>query len=254
MLSVLSTPWTNPATIQLAARSAIRSTSWCISWTAGSSRPGAFRRWHRARKLCQAIVDQLRHVIAFFQRQQPLEGADADVAMAQSRHHRRAGRAGFVAAGQRLAGLHHAEGLRSVDAERFEHFGGEDFAHRAFQRQPAVARARLHGVWPDPLVPDPKPVLAIAQLRVKEAAAVADLGIARGIGARDSAGPAARAVCYRVGRTGRNGAPTPRPSVRPIRRSPHAGRCGSAAAFAGSPPRRPDRQSSRPAKPGVSGR
>ena len=56
-----------------------------------------------------------------------------------------AGRRGLVAAHQLFAGLDEAERLRGVDAERLEHFGGEDLAHAALQRQPAVGGARPGG-------------------------------------------------------------------------------------------------------------
>ena len=108
---------------------------------------------------------------------QPLEGADADMAVAEPGQHRRAGRRGLVAALQLLAGLEQREGLRGVDAERLEHLGREHLAHAALQRQPPVAeaavgrRARALGAEVE------QPAAVVAQLGEQEAAAVADVGI-----------------------------------------------------------------------------
>ena len=93
----------------------------------------------RAGELRQAIVDQLNHMIALLQGQQALEGADADMSVAEPRQHGGAGWRGLVAAFELLAGFDHRKGLRRVHAERFEHFGRQDLAHRAFQRQPSIA-------------------------------------------------------------------------------------------------------------------
>ena len=97
--------------------------------------------------------------------------------MAQPDQHRRARRRGLVAAHQLLAGLDHREGLAGVDAQRLEHLGGEDLAHRAFQRQPPVGGAAPRR-RPEPLVPrsSSRPC-AIAQLGEQEPAPVADLGV-----------------------------------------------------------------------------
>ena len=91
----------------------------------------------------EAIADELPDILDLAEEGEPLERADADMAMAKARQHRRAGRRGLVAALERLAGLEQGEALRGVDAERLEHFGREHFAHAAFQRQPAVGVAAV---------------------------------------------------------------------------------------------------------------
>ncbi len=77
-----------------------------------------------------------------------------------------------------FAGFDQAESLGGVDAERLQHFGRENFAHAALERQPAVALARP-GRAPAALgaeIEQP-PVLGVAQLREQKAAAVAEIGI-----------------------------------------------------------------------------
>ena len=69
---------------------------------------------------------------------QALEAADADMAVRQPDKHRRTRRRRLVMALQRLASLDHRECLRRVHAQRLEHLGGENFPHRALQRQPPV--------------------------------------------------------------------------------------------------------------------
>ena len=110
--------------------------------------------------------------------EQALEAADADVRMAEPDEHRRAGRRGLVAAHQLLAGLDQAEGFRGVDAERLQHLGGEDFAHAALQRQPAVGGARPGRAAAALGAEIEQPaVLEIVHLGEEEAAAVAELGV-----------------------------------------------------------------------------
>ena len=93
----------------------------------------------RAGELRQAIVDQLFHVIALLQGQQALEGADADMSVAEPRHRGGAGGRGLVAALKLLAGFDYRKSLRRIHAERFEHLGGQNLPHRALQRQPPIA-------------------------------------------------------------------------------------------------------------------
>jgi hypothetical protein len=116
-------------------------------------------------------------VIRLFQHQQPLEAADADMAVAQPRQHGGAGGRRLVAAPQRLAGFHHAEGFGGVDAQRLEHLGGQNFAHRAFQRQPPVARAAPWGGAAALGAQIEQPPFAIEHLRKQKAAPVAQLGV-----------------------------------------------------------------------------
>src|SRR5690606_22447733 len=62
--------------------------------------------------------------------------------MAQPRQHRRSRRGGLVAAIELLTGLDQRKALGCIGAQRFQHFGGEHFAHAALERQPPVATAR----------------------------------------------------------------------------------------------------------------
>ena len=82
-------------------------------------------------------------LVGLAEESEPLERADADVAVAEPRQHRRAGRRGLVAALQRLAGLEQREALRGVDAQRFEHLGRQHLADPALERQPAVGVAAV---------------------------------------------------------------------------------------------------------------
>ena len=106
-----------------------------------------------------------------------LEGADADMAVAEPGQHRRARRRGLVAAHQLLAGLEQGEGLRRVDAQRLEHLGRQHLAHAALQRQPAVAEAAVGRLARALGAEVEQAVRVVAQLGEQEAAAVADLGI-----------------------------------------------------------------------------
>ena len=82
-------------------------------------------------------------ILGVVEESEPLEGADADVAVAEARQYRRAGRRRLVTALQFLAGLEQSEALRRVDAERFEHLGREHLADPALERQPAVGVAAV---------------------------------------------------------------------------------------------------------------
>ena len=149
--------------------------------------------------------------------EQALEAADPDVRVAEPDEHRRAGRRGLVAAHQLLAGLDQAEGLRRVDAERLQHLGGEDLAHAAFQRQPAVGGARPGRAAAALGAEIEQPaVLEVVHLREQEAAPVAELGI---VAAELVAVIAQRQrlveSCRAAARSGRNGRSIPRPSARP---------------------------------------
>ena len=145
---------------------------------------------------------------------------------------------------ERLAGLDQREGLRGVDAERLEHLGGEDLAHAALQRQPAVAaarpgrRARALGAEVEQAAVD-----EVAHLGEEEAAAVAEVGVVdaelvavvaqrqrlgEAAGQRLEAAEVAGSSRRRRGRRGRS--------------APPSGRCGSAAASRGRRPGGPGRR------------
>ena len=100
--------------------------------------------------------------------------------MRQADEHRRAGRAGLVAALQRLASFHQREGARGRNAQGFQHRRGEHLANAALQRQPAVAVARprraartLGGEVEQPAAGR----LRLPQLGEQEATAVAEVGV-----------------------------------------------------------------------------
>ena len=99
------------------------------------------------------------------------------MAVLEADQHRGAGGGGLVIAFERLAGLDQREGLRGLDAERLEHLGGEDLAHPALQRQPAVAEAAIGGLTRTLGAEIEQAAAGISELREQEAAAVADIGI-----------------------------------------------------------------------------
>jgi hypothetical protein len=112
-----------------------------------------------------------------FQRHQALETADADMPMRQPHQHGGASRAGLVTAMEMLAGFDHGEGFRGVGAQRFQHGGGQNLAHRAFQRESPVA---LSAPWRDARSLGAKvhqPPGAIAHLGKEEAAPITQIGI-----------------------------------------------------------------------------
>ena len=119
----------------------------------------------------------MRDIVGLVERGEALEGADPDMAVLEADEDGRAGRGGLVAALERLAGLDQREGLRGLDAERFEHLGGEQLAHAALQRQPAVAEAAVGRLARALGAEIEEPAVRVAQLREQEAAAVADVGI-----------------------------------------------------------------------------
>ena len=71
-----------------------------------------------------------------------LEGPEADVAVRQPHHDRRAGRRRLVVALQRLAGLDQRQDAAGRNPQAFQHGGGQDLAHPALQRQPPVPAPR----------------------------------------------------------------------------------------------------------------
>ena len=125
----------------------------------------------------EAICDELVHQRLILLVGDALKCADPDMAMIQSGHHRRPRRRGFVAARQFLAGFDNRKCLRSVDAERLEHFGRQNFADRTLQGQPAIAgpapRRRPRTLGPQ----IHESFLMIAQLREQKTPAIADFGI-----------------------------------------------------------------------------
>ena len=159
--------------------------------------------------MVEAVADELGDILGLVEEGEALEGADADMAVAEPGQHRRAGGRGLVAAPSSLAGLEQGEGLRRVDAQRLEHLGRQHLADAALQGQPAVAAAAVGRL--------------AAALGAEVEQAVLDRRAAgrrgsrgrrrcpdctRGTGGRGSEAPAARSGCRAAARTGRNGAPS----------------------------------------------
>ena len=95
---------------------------------------------HGARKLLEAIIDQCGHLVWFFKHQEALKGTYADVTVAQPHHHRRTRRRRLVITMECFASLDDRKGLRCVDAQRLEHFGGEHFPDGAYQDIPGLCK------------------------------------------------------------------------------------------------------------------
>src|SRR5918993_1342604 len=137
---------------------------------------GVFGR-RLAVKVLEAIADQAADIVRLAEEREALEGADADVPVAEPGQDRRAGRRGLVAANQFLARLEQGERLGGVDSECLEHLGGEDFANPALERQPAVRRSAVGGLAGAFGSEVKQPISIVAKLREQEAAAIADVGI-----------------------------------------------------------------------------
>ncbi len=99
------------------------------------------------------------------------------MAVAQPGQDRRARRGGLVAAHQFLAGFEQGEGLGRVDAERFEHFGREDFSNAALEGEAAVGCAAVRGLAGSLGAEVQQPAVLVAKLGEGEAAPVADVGV-----------------------------------------------------------------------------
>lgn len=130
----------------------------------------------------QAIGDQLFEMPGFAERGKPLESTDPYMAMAQPNQRGGAGGGGLVMPLQRFAGFDHREGLAGIDALRFEHFGGEDLAHGAFQRQAPVGGAAPRGLASAlgaaiEQAASIQCIGSVAHLGKEETAPVADLGV-----------------------------------------------------------------------------
>jgi hypothetical protein len=127
--------------------------------------------------MLEAVAHQLVEVLDLLEEGQPLEGADADVPVAEPRQHRRAGGGGLVVALQLLARLEQREAAAGVHAQRLEHLGRQHLAHAALQRQPARRRSGSTASGPSPWCRGPAAARRVPQLREQEAAPVAELGI-----------------------------------------------------------------------------
>lgn len=139
--------------------------------------PGRVGGRRRAWELAEAVSDQLRHVVAFLERQQTLERADANMPMAEASKHGGTGRRWLVAALQCFTSLDDRECFRGTYPERFEQFRCQYLANCAFQREAAIAVAaprRLPGTFGPEIE---EPTAAVAQLGVEKPASVAQVGV-----------------------------------------------------------------------------
>ncbi len=147
----------------------------------GRSRHRGVEQACGVRGLWEIGLDQERHQ-ALHRRlvvleQQALEGAEADMAVAQPDQDRRPRRRGLVAAHQGFAGLDQRQGLRRRHAQRFQHGGRQHLAHAALQRQSAVTAARP-GRGARALGAEvEQSALIVHHLGEQKAAAVAEVGI-----------------------------------------------------------------------------
>ena len=124
------------------------------------------------------VVEQPAQPRLVLEEGEALEGADADVRVAEPHQHGGARGRGLVAAHQRLARLDQAEGLGGLDAERLQHRGRQHLAHAALEREPPVGAAR-----PGRLAAalgaevEQAAVAEVVELGEEEAAAVAEVGV-----------------------------------------------------------------------------
>ena len=124
------------------------------------------------------MVDEAAERVGLAEGGEALEGADADVAVQRrTSTEERVGEGSSPRSSASPVSIRR-EGLGGVDAERLEHLGGEDLAHAALQRQPAVAAARPGGLARAlGAEVEQAAVGEVAQLGEQEAAAVADVGV-----------------------------------------------------------------------------
>ena len=174
---------------------------------------------------------------------EPLEGADADVAVLEPDQHRRPGRGGLVVALERLAGLDQREGLGGLDAERLEHLGRQHLADAALERQPAVADAAIGRLARALGAEIEQAAGPVAQLREQEPAPVADIRI---VNSELVAVIAQRQRLRQIVRERVKAAEVADPlllaEISRARRPAPSGRCGTSGSSVGSRRPRPDRK------------
>ena len=172
MLSELRTPWTNPATIQLAVSAAL---------TRVTSRRKAGDAILAADQVRVVVGDGVRQKLVepgrFADVREPLKGAEANVRVAQANEHRRSRGRWLVAALEHLTGLEEAERLRRVDAERLEHLGGEHLTYAALERQSPVRAARPRGLAAALGAQIEQAPGVVFELREEEASSVSERGV-----------------------------------------------------------------------------
>ena len=180
MLSVLSTPCTKPAAIQLGAERARSARA------PRAKKRGGARRGRVGRVPGQVVRDGsgragARSGSVSLEKREALEACRSGCGewLSRTSTDERVGegsspRCSASPVSNRL------KRLRGVDAERLEHLGREHLAHAALQRQPAVAAARPRRLAAALGAEIEQPAVGgVAQLREEEAAAVAEVGVVR---------------------------------------------------------------------------
>jgi hypothetical protein len=163
MLSVLSTPCTKPATIQLATRAADREGK---VWRAGQL----------GHVVADDVLEQALHRAPLAQMREALEGPEPDVRMTEAHENRGACGGRLVAALQSLSCLDEREGPTRGYAARLEHRGREDLANAPLQREPSVSAARP-GRLAAPLRAQVEQPSVLLELREQKATPIAQLGV-----------------------------------------------------------------------------
>ena len=233
MLSVLSTPCTKPAANHSAPRPRDGADDAVAEAGDRVGRVGGV-----GPVVGDRVVDQAAQRRRLVEGGEALEGAEADVAVAEPDQHRRAGRGGLVAAGR--APRRSRSARRSSRCRRRAPRASRWRGSRA--RRPSASAGRRRSAtraWcPSPWCRG----RAGGRRRGRAAGRRGSRGrrrgrgCRRGTGGRGSAAPAAPGGCRAAARSGRSGAihssseRSSRPSARP------SGRCGSAAGSRGSRP------------------
>ena len=202
MLSVLSTPWTKPAAIHSAPSARHGADDAVVE---GGDRVG--RVGGVGPVVGDRMVDEAAERVGLAERGEALEGADADVAVAEPDQHRRAGRRGLVAAPS-ASPVSISEKVFEVSTP-----SASSISVARISRTPPLSVSRPsptrdQGVWPEPLVPrsSRRPSASRGAGRTGSRGRRRGRDCTRGTGGRGSAAPAARGGCRAAARSGRNGA------------------------------------------------
>ena len=99
--------------------------------------------------------------------------------MAEANQNRRSSRRRFVAAQEGLSRLEEAQRFRRVHPEGFEHFGREDLAHAAFEREAPIAPPRPWGPSAAFRPEVEQPPAIVQYLREEKASTVAEKRVVR---------------------------------------------------------------------------
>ena len=127
--------------------------------------------------MAQRISDEPPQIVRLVKCREPLKTANADMAVRQADKNGRARWAGFIAAMERFPGFDNRKGPAGLNAQRFEHFCGQNFTHRALQRQSPVPEAAIGGLARPLGAQIHEPACRVAHLGKKKSAAVANIGV-----------------------------------------------------------------------------